>query len=1167
MAAESQVFEPTVAPQDFEGRQSFYLVLDGISSAEAAVSDGPVLKWVFGSASKARARQIERQQAALQSHLNTAGYKVTGRYSRLANAIKIQARPDQLDELKKLPGVKRIESVRLYYRRTSTSVPFIGSKAAWSALSPGVDGSGVRIGFIDSGIDYTHAAFGGAGDPADFLTSDPTLIEPGSFPTAKVVGGFDFAGDSYNAASGDLVAATPLPDPDPIDCNGHGTHVAGIAAGFGVLTNGLTYKGTYTADLDMNQFSVGPGVAPKALLYALKVFGCDGPTDLVLEALEWAADPNGDGDFSDRLDVVNLSLGSSFGTISPDDVVLNAANRLAELGCVVVVAAGNSGNIFYTTGAPGVAERAISVGNSIDSGLTRLAIQVLSPSAIAGRYEAVEGEFTMPLSETGPIVGRVVYANPDRACEDLLNAAELRGNIALIDRGICFFVDKIQRAQDAGARAVIMVNNDDQPPIVMGGTNENITIPGVMISRADGDILKRNLANLRVRLDASIILPGSDRADQLDGSSSRGPSSPGNLLKPEITAPGAGILSAGAGSGNEGAIFSGTSMSSPHVAGAAALLKQVHPDWPVEDIKAALMNTAAPTLNEDGKPYPESQTGAGRVQIDQAIRVQVTAAAENANGLVSLSLGELTLTDRFTTTRRVRINNRSTHSVTYSVSIQHTVSETGFSIVPLTNQVTVPPESAVAFPFRITAEPSLFDRTGDDLTPTRLNGQPRHMVFEASGRIQFHSEQHSLQLPYYAILRAASDQVTPLTHAAVSSRSNLVTVTVPMSGVSAHPAPLVSAFQLGAVSPNQHLSDPIFAAADLLAVGAATDAVAQRSVDNSTVYFGIATAEPWTTPQSFLIDLQVLIDADRDGVVDFVLSNANDGALAANNLFNPDVANDVFLTVVRDLLTGELTSGGFVNIFPANQRDTAPFNNSVIVLSVPARTLGLSAGNSKLNYRVIARGPDSERLIDQTSWIRFDAEKPAIDTATFGIEGYPMHSAAAPIKVQVDRAASIAGGFGSADAPELLLLHHFNRMENRFQIVRLDLGPVDTDHDGLPDEWETNHFGKLGTADDRTDFDRDGFSDAREFAAGTDPTDRDAALKIVSVTSANPSGLVVRWSSVNGKFYMLERATNLVDGFFAIEPPIAATPPLNSHADKSATGSGPFYYRVRVLPD
>ena len=160
-----------------------------------------------------------------------------------------------------------------------------------------VRGAGVRVGIIDSGIDYTHEMLGGSGDPTAFESINPNETSD-HFPNKKVVGGFDFAGESFNPGSHIYKARIPAPDANPLDQGGHGTHVAGTTAGVG--------DGVNTYD----------GAAPDADLYALKVFGDEGggtSDTIVIAALEYAADPNGDLDPSDRLDVVNLSLGGAFG--------------------------------------------------------------------------------------------------------------------------------------------------------------------------------------------------------------------------------------------------------------------------------------------------------------------------------------------------------------------------------------------------------------------------------------------------------------------------------------------------------------------------------------------------------------------------------------------------------------------------------------------------------------------------------------------------------------------------------------------------------------------------------------------------------------------------------------------------------------------------------------
>jgi hypothetical protein len=379
---------------------------------------------------------------------------------------------------------------------------------------------------------------------------------------------------------------------------------------------------------------------------------------------------------------------------------------------------------------------------------------------------------------------------------------------------------KILNAQNAGAIAVVMVNNVAGPPIVMGGSSTGITIPGVMISQSDGALIKPHLAEgVTVRLAANALVH-PELTDQISDFSSRGPAAPNSLLKPEIAAPGFTITSVKVGGGTAPADMSGTSMAAPHVTGAAGLLRQLHPDWSTEEIKAALMNTARQTHDAGQNAYPESRTGAGRIQMDDAARVVVTAKAENSGGLVSLSLGALVLTNTYTTVRNIVLTNHGTTAMSYSVAVSNTVSENGVTVTALTNSITVPGHAAALVPIQYTANPLLFDRTPDLTTSNLISGSPRQFLYETSGEIWFLNSNLSIHVPYYANVRSASAFQTGLTNLTLAIGSNALTANIAVTGFSTHPAPLVSAFQLGLVSTNQLLPVPE-SSTDLLAIGAA----------------------------------------------------------------------------------------------------------------------------------------------------------------------------------------------------------------------------------------------------------------------------------------------------------------------------------------------------------
>jgi subtilisin family serine protease len=282
--------------------------------------------------------------------------RLLGRVQLVLNAVFIEVDASVLPALAKDSRVERIAPVGDYEIDLSETVPYIGASAVQAA---GFDGSGIKVAVLDSGIDYNHAALGGSGVVADFENNDPTIIEPGTFPTAKVVGGYDFVGSNW-AGSADVEE----PDPDPLDAGpggGHGTHVAHIIGGVG-------------------------GVAPGVKLYAVKVCssvstGCSGIA--LIQGMEYAADPNGDGKIWDRVDLINMSLGSDYGQPFDDDLSY-AVNNATRLGILTVASAGNGSDKPYVLGTPSAAATALSVAQtSVPSAFMPL-MDVTAPPSIAG---------------------------------------------------------------------------------------------------------------------------------------------------------------------------------------------------------------------------------------------------------------------------------------------------------------------------------------------------------------------------------------------------------------------------------------------------------------------------------------------------------------------------------------------------------------------------------------------------------------------------------------------------------------------------------------------------------------------------------------------------------------------------------------------------------------
>ena len=272
------------------------------------LSVGPVGRRWPPTAPAAQAAQLRRVKAQHKLFIANAKridakVRVLGETQRATNLVSLRIDASKIAKLATDPNVVSISPVIDYEKALDETVPYIGAKAVQNA---GITGKGVRVGVIDSGIDYTHVAFGGAGTEAAYEAAygesnddSRNVTLDGLFPTAKVAGGFDFVGESWPGDDG-----IEDPDPDPIDFEGHGTHVADIIGGM-------------------------KGVAPGVKLYALKVCSavatsCSGVG--LLGAMDWAVDPNGDGATSDHLDIVNMSLGSDYGESFDDDLSLAVDN-------------------------------------------------------------------------------------------------------------------------------------------------------------------------------------------------------------------------------------------------------------------------------------------------------------------------------------------------------------------------------------------------------------------------------------------------------------------------------------------------------------------------------------------------------------------------------------------------------------------------------------------------------------------------------------------------------------------------------------------------------------------------------------------------------------------------------------------------------------------------
>ena len=283
----------------------------------------------------------------------------------------------------------------------------------------GLTGQGVKVGIIDTGIDIDHPAFGGSGMPG----TTP-------FPNARVVAGYDFVGDAYNAAGTTPTELTPVPDPVPDDCGGHGTHVSGIVGANGGGLKGVAPEGV-------------AGGVPRLRLRRL-----DRSDDVILEALERA--------YADGMQVVNQSLGS--GRQWPEYPTAQATSRLVNKGVVMVASIGNNGpggttpDGLFAAGAPGVGDKVIGVASYDNAQLS------FTVNGTPYGYNAATGSPAAPTSGSLPMTKTGTPASVDDGCV-ALPAGSLAGTAVLIRRGTCSFFIKATNAMSAGAAAVVLYNN------------------------------------------------------------------------------------------------------------------------------------------------------------------------------------------------------------------------------------------------------------------------------------------------------------------------------------------------------------------------------------------------------------------------------------------------------------------------------------------------------------------------------------------------------------------------------------------------------------------------------------------------------------------------------------------------------------------------------------
>jgi subtilisin family serine protease len=622
--APSELTAVDAPPQVNKGTRTYIVQLSGdpIIAYEGGIKGLKATKPGKGDKINPKSANVKKYAAHLESQQDDAIARVGGdkvySYKYSFNGFAARLTAAEAEALRSRGDVLNVWEDEILEPQTNTSPDFLNLTEGSEPWSKGYVGEDVVVGIIDTGVNPEHPSFadvptpkkgnkgpmipygappeGWTGDACDFGNS---AFNPDDAPaecsnkllTAKCyVTGFSQTVDPSLPCGGDGAFIVPDEFLSARDASDHGSHVGSTAAG------------NYGVEASRNGEPLGSvsGMAPRARVAVYKIcwlapgannFGCAGSD--AMAAIDDAV--------ADGVDVLNYSIGgSSTNFTGPDDIAFLFA---ADAGVFVATSNGNSGPGAETVGTPAGVPWITSVGAAQDDGISGTGLVVSSPGSVAGTYIGLEGTGPVRLSDAGDITGSVVPAEPLDGCSPLSN--DITDGIALAIRGACSFATKYNNAAAAGARAIVVYNDGTSPtridPIFMGGL-DGVTIPGLMIGFNDGASLEA-ADSVTGAVGPSIVV---SLADRIADFSSRGPNGGApDIIKPDVAAPGVSILAAGspfdAGGADDGQLFSflsGTSMSSPHVAGIFALLKEAHPNWSPAVAKSALMTTARQDLKK-----------------------------------------------------------------------------------------------------------------------------------------------------------------------------------------------------------------------------------------------------------------------------------------------------------------------------------------------------------------------------------------------------------------------------------------------------------------------------------------------------------------------------------------------------------------------------------------
>ena len=544
------------------------------------------------------ARHLDAQHAAALAAVGAGGKIYDYRFA--LNGFAATLTPRQAAALATRGDVVQVWRDEIRQPTTDSTPAYLGLTGEGGVWQTHGKGEDVIIGMIDTGIWPEHQSFSDHRDLSDntgnagkrnLAYGPPPAAWHGSCQSGerwspdncnnKVIGARYYV-DGFSAHGGSGILTSEFLSAR--DSDGHGSHTAGTAAGNEGPLN--TINGRPVS-----------GIAPRARIAVYKV--CWQPREGQGGCASSDSAAAIDQAISDGVDVINFSIGGSSTVFAgPDDIMFLFA---ADAGVFVATSNGNAGPGAQTTGTPAAVPWVTAVGATQDDAFFGLRLDVSAGSS-AATYLAIEGAGDVSFADTGAISRPIVLASPPYdGCAPLTNAAAVAGNIALVIRGVCAFSDKYNNAAAAGATAIIVFNdgaNENRiDPIVMSAPGTSI--PGAMIGFWDGLALAYTASPVGTIGEAKFSLD-----NRIADFSSRGPNGGApDVIKPDVAAPGVAIIAAetlepnaNADGGTPYQQISGTSMASPHVAGAFALLKEAHREWSAAAAKSALMTSARQNL-------------------------------------------------------------------------------------------------------------------------------------------------------------------------------------------------------------------------------------------------------------------------------------------------------------------------------------------------------------------------------------------------------------------------------------------------------------------------------------------------------------------------------------------------------------------------------------------